>query len=132
MQQRTDPEGGDHCARERDGIGREGPGAPQHRGLHVPAPHAHDGVVVARDDRAIVHDEAVRDAREALERLAGLDADGLVAGVAARHHERPVDRPHEQVVQRRGRKHRALAAVPRSHGRREPLAIGHEHDGSPP
>ena len=79
--------GGDEAAR-----------APQH---HRPPAHgAHDGVVGADVDRAVVDEEGVGDPGEALAGVVVAIGDRLVGHVAAGQHERAARVVGEQVVQR--------------------------------
>ena len=57
-----------------------------------------------------------------------VDADRLVAAVAARHHQRALRRSHQEVVQRRGRQHRALPPVTGGDGSRERPPVADQHD----
>ena len=72
--------------RQRQRAGHEAARAAQeHRTL---LGHAHDGVVGARLDRAVVQEEEVGDVGEPRARVVVLVGDRLVGDVAARHHER--------------------------------------------
>ena len=91
-------------------------------------PDALDAVVVAGDDLAVVDEERVGDVGEPLERLRVLDADRLVAAIAARHDQRAADLAEQQVVERRGWQHRSLPTMARCHGGRERAAVLDEDD----
>ena len=87
----------------------------------APRREAGHRVVAADVDRPVVEQEGVGDPAEPRERVGVVGGDGLLAPVAARHHERLEARrrpPEEQVVQRRVRKHHAEPAEPRRHRRR--------------
>ena len=66
---------------------------------------AHDGVIVACDDRAVVAEKAIGDVSECIECLAVGGDDGLAATIAARHHEGRAELVQEQMLQGRRRKH---------------------------
>ncbi len=98
--------------RQREALGHVSPRAPQQ---HRPARGgAHHRVVGPRLDRAVVHQEGVRDAVEAAARVLVLVGDRLVRHVRARHHER-------------GRRHRPAAggaAASRAASRPGPPSAG--------
>ena len=110
------PGGGE---RERERRGDVAARAAQHE--RPAADGAHDRVVGARVDRAVVEQDVVGDAGQALARVVVAVGDRLVGHVAARHHERRRGVVREQVVQRRvGQHHAELAAARgdrRRHGR---------------
>ena len=96
------------------GSGRQAAGAAQHLG--APArDRPDDGVVAADVDPAVVAEHAVHERRQAGERVVVLVGDGLVAEVAARHHERPAHASQQQVVQRRVRQQHAELRQPGGH-----------------
>ena len=76
-------------------------GAAEHR--RDPGDHAHDRVVRARLDPAVVHQEDVGDLAETLEGLVVVDGHRLVGRVAGGHHQRHARFAQEDVVQRRVR-----------------------------
>ena len=67
--------------------------------------HAHDRVVCAGLDRAVVEQKHVREPSEPLERVLVAVGDRLVGHVRARHHERRAGIREQQVMQRRVREH---------------------------
>ncbi len=98
--------------------------APQREG------RAHDRVLAAAVDRAVVAEEGVGDRAEPLACLGVVEGDRLVAHVAAGHHERPREPGAQQVVERGVGEHHP---EPRGRGRdpareRRPLAPAQQHD----
>ena len=81
-----------------------------------PADGAHDRVVGARVDRAVVEQDVVGDAGQALARVVVAVGDRLVGDVAARHHERRRGVGSQQVVQRRVGQHHAELGAARGDG----------------
>ena len=77
-------------SRGRSDWERERPCAPQDARRHVTRPHPHDAVVVARHDLPVVDEHRVGDRGETLGGVLVRDADRLVAGVPAGHHERTI------------------------------------------
>jgi hypothetical protein len=78
-------------------------------------------------DIAVVHQENIRNAAETRAGIRVVDARRLVAGIAACHHERRVDRLHQQAMQRRGRQHETQ----RAHSRRHALGATHSAPSAP-
>jgi hypothetical protein len=94
--------------------------------------HARDRIVAARRDRAVVHDDRVRDRSESGDRFGVVGADRLVRRIRRRHHERPARGGEHQVVKRRVRQHEpdelgAGRDLGCDRGRRTPR---YEHDRS--
>ena len=98
----------------------------------APADRAHDRVVGARADRAVVHEDVVGDARQALDRVVVAVGDRLVGDVAAGHHQRRRGVGRQQVVQRRVGQHHAELGAARRHRLRHGRvgAPGGEDDGA--
>ena len=65
------------------------------------------------DDRAIVDEEHIGDAAKAFEGFVLIYANGLIAQVAARRHDRKAQRGHKQVMQRCIGEQDAQVRVPR-------------------
>ena len=82
---------------------RPAPGARPGRRSHWRAcsEHAHDGVVGADRDRAVVDEQQVGDRAEPAQRLVVVEHDRLAAEVAAGHHQRRGRVVQQQLVQRR-------------------------------
>ncbi len=93
---------------------------------------AHDRVLAAPVDRAVVGEERVGDPTEPLARILVVERDRLVRAVAAGEHERPAQVCAKQMVERRVGQHQAEPRCPGcdrwSDGR--PPAPAHEHDRS--
>ena len=112
------------AADERQRLGRHAPRA--RRTWVRPSPRgAHDRVVAPDVDRPVVAEHAVDEAGEADARIVVRVGDGLVAEVAARHHQGSADARQEQVVQRRVREEEAEVGQPRRDRR------GHRRAGRP-
>ena len=92
-----------HRPRQRHRPRHPAPRAAEQRRLA--GDHPRHRVVAAGRDVAVVHQERVGDAAQPGQRVVELGADRRVGAVARRHHQRPVDRRHQQVVQRRVRQH---------------------------
>ena len=94
--------------------GRIAAGAPQHQ---LPAQHdADDRIIYVPDNRAVMDQEEVGDAVEALQRLALIGAERLVAEVPASGHNRKVELAQQQVMQRRVGQHHPEVRIPRGDG----------------
>ena len=114
---------------ERHRLGRHPPRAAEDLGPSITT-GAHDGVVAPDVDRPIVTQHAVNEAGEAVARVVVRVGDGLVAEVAARHHEGSADARQEQVVQRRVREEEAEVGQPRCNrpGHRRTGSSRRQHD----
>ena len=77
--------------------------------------NAHDGIIDLPGDGAIVNEENVGDTGQARQSLALVEADRLVAAVAAGGHDGKTDLGHQQMVQRRVRQHDAEIGIAGSH-----------------
>ncbi len=97
-----------------------------------PGHHPRDRVVVAGADLAVVEEERVGQAGQALGRVRVVGRQRLVGEIAGRQHDRPAHRRHEQVVERRVGQEDAHVAVLRDHRRRQrgtaTAADGRQHD----
>ena len=105
--------------REVDRTGSRRPCAPQDARRHVTRPHPHDAVVVPRHDLPVVDEHRVGDRGETLGGVLVRDADRLIAGVPAGHHERTIHRPQQQMVERRGGQHHPVPDESGRHRRRQ-------------
>ena len=94
--------------------------------------HAHDRIVEAATNGAIVAQKRVGDARELGARLIIGHANGLIVQIARRHDERTVERGKQQVLCRRIRQHNAQFGKMVGEARREfrVVALLQEHDRS--
>ena len=111
---------GDHrgrLVREQDGTRHVAAGAAD--GTRLARDHAEDRVVAALQDLAVVMQEAVGDLREALLRIVDVRRDGLLAHIAAGHHQRVAVAVEQEVVQGRVRQHHAERGVAERHRRRD-------------
>ena len=115
---------------EADGIGGIPPRPPHQPGRPCLAQgHA---VVVAGIDIAVVDDEEVGDAPKPAQRLCVVLGNGLLAHVAAGHHQGPAHLAQQHVVERCVRQHRPQVLEAGGHRRRYRGARPppHEHDGA--
>ena len=117
--------------------GRGGDAAGAAHDLRAATLHAHDRVIVASQDGAVVAQPGVGHVDEARHGHLVVADDGLVGEVAARHHQR---RPHgaqQQVLQGRVGKHGAQLGQVARHARRNRQILRHarrilaaqQHDG---
>jgi hypothetical protein len=75
------------------------------------------------DYRAIVDEEEIGDATEAFEGFAFVCANGLVAQVATRGHDREAESREEEMMQRRVREHDPKVGVAGGQGRRKRRSV---------
>ena len=94
-----------------------------------------DGVVARDQDRAVVHQPAIREMRKPFERIVVGEADRFTGQVAGGHHQYGRARlvagqAEEQRVQRRVRKHDAEVGIVRGHrvGDGVTRFAWHQHD----
>ena len=94
--------------------------------------HAHDRIVEAATNGAIVAQKRVSDARELGARLIIGHANGFIVQIARRHDERSAERGKQQVLHRRIRQHNPQFGKMVGEARREfrVVALLQEHDGS--
>ena len=118
-----------HGPAQGDGPGHVAPRAPQHR--RAPGDHPRHRVVAAVLDRAVVGQEQVGDAPQALARLLVLRRHRLLGQVPGGHHQGPAHLGEEEVVQRRVGEEQADEGVPRRHlvGQAPSVPTSHEDDG---
>jgi hypothetical protein len=84
-------------------------GSPQH---HFPSVHeAQNRIVDVPNDEAIVHEKVVRDAAQAIDRFTFIDANRLVAQVAAGRDNGEIQFTKQEVMERRGGEHDAEVGV---------------------
>ncbi len=110
--------------REANGGRRQAPRPTEH--LDPPGDGPHHRVVAADVDRTVVGEQSVDQRAESLDRVLVGVGDGLVAQVAAGHHERTSDGREQEVVQRGVREHEPQLARPGGH------AGGQRTVGRPP
>ena len=60
--------------------------------------HAHDRIIEALDDGAIVHQKCICDARELSERFMLFDSDRVIVDIARRHDEQTSECTREQML----------------------------------
>ena len=96
----------------------------------LPRNGAHDRVVGAHVDRAVVDEEGVRDLAESFARVVVSVGDRLVGDVCRRHHERAAEVGEQHVLERRVGKHHAEVPGERRHrlGHGRPVATPSDHD----
>ena len=105
------------CHREGQRLG--GVATPASHERHPTRDHAADRVVVARADLAVVDEERVGEAGQALRGVGIVGREGLVGEVAGREHDRAADGCHQEVVERRVGQEDAQPVVAGRNGRRE-------------
>ena len=119
--------------------GRGGDAAGAAHDLGAAGLHAHDRVIVASQDGAVVAQPGVGHVDEARHGHLVVADDGLVGEVAARHYQRCPHGAQQQVLQGRIGKHGAKLRQVARHARRDCQACGHarrvlaaqQHDGGP-
>ncbi len=117
--------------REVDRVRHPPPRAADHDG-RARRGRPHHRVVRARGDRAVVEQDEVGDAGQALQRVLVAVGDRLVRDVAAGHHQRPARVAQQQVVERRVGQHHAEVRRGRRHrGRHRRPRPPRRHDDRP-
>jgi hypothetical protein len=102
-----------------------------HEDGRVPGDAEH-GIVVARRDLPIVQQKRVCQPGEPPQCIRIPCCDRLLTGIAAGHHERPVGRLEQQVMQRGVRQHHTHRVEARSNrgGERRVRVAAHQDDGA--
>ena len=120
------------CYGEGQGLG--GVAAPATHERDPTRDHAADRIVVARADLAVVDEERVGEAGQALRGVGIVGCEGLVGEVAGREHDRAADGCHQEVVERRVGQEDPQPVIAGRDGRREarlPAAARHQQDDRP-
>ena len=98
-----------HGQRERDCLRHISTSA-----AHLPCAardDSHDAVVASHRNVSIMREKEIRDVAERSNRTCRVRDNGFAAAIAARHHQRSLERGEQQMMQRRGWQHHAEHGV---------------------